>query len=45
MTGLVNVSLETMYASSSLAICVLTLYAAVVVRCAWALRGKRVKLS
>ncbi|POY76079.1 hypothetical protein BMF94_0802 [Rhodotorula taiwanensis] len=45
MTGLVNVSLETMYASSSLAICVLTLYAAVVVGCAWALRGKRVKLS
>ncbi|GAA5990615.1 hypothetical protein JCM10908_003156 [Rhodotorula pacifica] len=45
LTGLVNVSLETMYASDSVAVLVLTGYAGVVVGCAWALRTKKVKLS
>ncbi|GAA5954654.1 hypothetical protein JCM8115_004652 [Rhodotorula mucilaginosa] len=46
MTGLINVTLETMYASDFVAVLVLSGYAASLVGCAWAFRTKRVvKLS
>ena len=46
MTGLINVTLETMYTSDLVAVLVLSGYAATLVGCAWALRTKRVvKLS
>ncbi|GAA5867727.1 hypothetical protein JCM3774_003393 [Rhodotorula dairenensis] len=45
LTGLVNLSVETMYASDPVAVVVLVAYAASVVGCAWVLRTKRVKLS
>ncbi|TKA53224.1 hypothetical protein B0A53_04080 [Rhodotorula sp. CCFEE 5036] len=46
MTGLINVTLETMYASDFVAVVVLSGYAASLVGCAWAFRTKRVvKLS
>lgn len=45
LTGLVNVSVKTMYASDSVAVGTLVGYAACVVGCAWVLRTKRVKLA
>ncbi|BGO98161.1 Glucosaminyl phosphatidylinositol (GlcN-PI) nositol acylation protein [Rhodotorula toruloides] len=45
LTGLINVLLPTMYMRDSLAVIVLVGYAAVVVGVAWALRGRRVKVS
>ncbi|ORY90902.1 GPI-anchored wall transfer protein 1 [Leucosporidium creatinivorum] len=44
LTGLVNVSIESMYASDSLAMIVLLLYCAGVVGAAWALRTKRLRM-
>ncbi|KAJ8296251.1 GPI-anchored wall transfer protein 1 [Rhodotorula toruloides] len=45
LTGLINVLLPTMYMRDSIAVVVLVGYAAVVVGVAWALRGRRVKVS
>ncbi|BGP53548.1 hypothetical protein JCM8202_001502 [Rhodotorula sphaerocarpa] len=45
LTGLVNVSFETMYASTTFALVILSGYAAAVVGVAWALRKRRVKLG
>jgi len=43
-TGLVNVSMETMYASDTVAIGVLIVYSATVCGLAWAGRGFRLKV-
>ncbi|GAA6033374.1 hypothetical protein JCM8097_006719 [Rhodosporidiobolus ruineniae] len=45
LTGLVNLSVQTMYASDSTAVAVLVLYSGAVVGLAWALRRKRIKLG
>lgn len=42
MTGLVNLSMKTMYAGDALAMIVLCVYSLAVCGVAWALRGKRV---
>lgn len=44
LTGLVNVSIESMYASDSFAIFILLVYCAGVVGAAWALRNKRLRM-
>ncbi|GAA5979812.1 hypothetical protein JCM11641_002701 [Rhodosporidiobolus odoratus] len=45
LTGLINLSVETMYASNLTALVVLTGYSAIVVGVAWGLRRKRIKLG
>ena len=44
LTGLVNISIESIHASDSLAISVLLLYCAGVVGVAWSLRDKRLRM-
>ncbi|GAA5836434.1 hypothetical protein JCM11251_007078 [Rhodosporidiobolus azoricus] len=45
LTGLVNISIESMYASDRTAVAILVLYSGTVVGLAWALRRKRLKLA
>ncbi|GAA5944193.1 glucosaminyl-phosphotidylinositol O-acyltransferase [Sporobolomyces koalae] len=44
LTGLVNVSIETMYATNATSFAILTVYCALIVGIAFALRGKRFKV-
>jgi phosphatidylinositol glycan class W len=44
LTGLVNVGMQTMYASNLTAMVVLLLYSAAVVAVAWLLRNKRLRI-
>jgi hypothetical protein len=45
LTGLTNITLETMYASETTALTVMVLYSGAVVGIAWALRKRRIKLG